>query len=107
MGCGGEGEGEGEGGVVEGLRYEADLNMSCHGRESCLEFGSVYGTISIFSDFKFLRRERERDDQIIFCRCGWVWKLFYFELETGERQEKVSSRQGGPMGCRQVGYRCS
>lgn len=56
MGCGGEGGG----GVVEGLRYEADLNMSCHGRESCLEFGSVYGTNSIFSDFKFLRRERER-----------------------------------------------
>lgn len=54
LGCGGEGWG----GVVEGLRYEADLNMSCHGRESCLEFGSVYGTNSIFSDFKFLRRER-------------------------------------------------
>lgn len=63
MGCGGEGEGGG--GVVEGLRYEADLNMSCHGRESCLEFGSVYGTNSIFSDFKFLRRERERWPNIL------------------------------------------
>lgn len=39
--CGGE--------SVEGLRYEADLNMSCQGteEESCLEFGSLYGTNSI------------------------------------------------------------
>jgi hypothetical protein len=43
--------------------------------------------------------ERERDGQIFFCRGGWVWILFCFELERGERQEKVSSRQGGPMGC--------
>lgn len=44
--------------VVEGLRNEADLNMSCHGRveDSGFELGSEYGTNSIAIQQQ--RRER-------------------------------------------------
>lgn len=47
MGCGGSGGGGGGGDDGGGLWVEADLNISCHGGEFELSFGSVYGTTSI------------------------------------------------------------
>lgn len=54
--CGGSGGGGGVvGGGGGGLWVEADRNISCHGGEFDMSFGSVYGTTSIFvfQNFEF------------------------------------------------------